>query len=71
MSSQEIQRNKLQLIQWITEIEDSKLLDKLIEFQSKNIDIPQWQKDIVLDRIKSAEPEDYISWSDAKKNLAK
>jgi hypothetical protein len=44
MSTQEMQNIKLQLIQWIAEIEDNALIDELLEIQIKNKDIPQWQK---------------------------
>jgi hypothetical protein len=31
--------------------------------------VPEWHKEIVLDRVKNAKPEDYIEWKDFKKEL--
>jgi hypothetical protein len=30
-----------------------------------------WQQEMVLERIKKAKPEDYISWEEAKKEMDK
>ena len=32
-------------------------------------DVPLWQQELVLERIKNAKPEDYISWEESKKRL--
>ncbi len=58
-------------------IEDSKaaflmeLLRSLdyVTIDSENQEVPEWHKQIVLDRIKSSKPEDYVPWNEAKKNL--
>lgn len=72
MDTLKLEQDKLNLISWIAELEDIKLIQKLKEFQAKNSsDIPQWQKDIVLERIDTANKEDYISWDVAKKSLSK
>lgn len=43
---------------------------KTLEFiKIENTEIPKWQQEEVLKRIKNAKPEDYISWEDAKKQL--
>ncbi|MEZ0128378.1 hypothetical protein AB9T88_00590 [Flavobacterium sp. LBUM151] len=34
-------------------------------------EIPIWQQEMVLERIKNAKPEDYISWEEAKKEMEK
>jgi hypothetical protein len=34
-------------------------------------EIPLWQQEMVLDRIKNAKPEDYISWEESKKEMDK
>lgn len=34
-------------------------------------EIPLWQQEMVLDRIKNAKPEDYISWEDFEKEMDK
>jgi len=31
--------------------------------------IPLWQQEMVLERIKNAKPEDYVSWEESKKRL--
>ena len=73
MSNQQIQDNKLQLIHWITELEDAKLIEALMEFQVKNNDIPQWQRDEV-DRISEGIDNGSIntrSWDEAKQEIFK
>ncbi|MBF7092769.1 hypothetical protein IUY40_14630 [Flavobacterium sp. ALJ2] len=32
-------------------------------------EIPLWQQEMVLERMKNAKPEDYISWEESKKKL--
>jgi hypothetical protein len=32
-------------------------------------DVLLWQQELVLERIKNAKPEDYISWEESKKRL--
>ena len=34
-------------------------------------EIPLWQQEMVLERMKNAKPEDYISWEEAKKEMHK
>ena len=34
-------------------------------------EVPQWQQEMVLERIKNAKPEDYISWDDFEKEMDK
>lgn len=38
---------------------------------NENVDneIPLWQQEMVLERIKDSKPEDYISWEESKKRL--
>lgn len=43
------------------------LVDEKLEYLDKSV--PQWQQDLVLERIKNAKPEDYIPWNEAKKRL--
>ena len=31
--------------------------------------IPQWQQDIVKERIKNTKKEDYVSWEEVEKNI--
>ncbi len=43
-----------------------------VSIEEKNtFDVPKWQQDIVLDRIKNAKPEDYQPLEDALKELDK
>ncbi|MCK4663522.1 MAG: hypothetical protein KAT68_11695 [Bacteroidales bacterium] len=71
MNIQEIQADKLSLINWISQLQDISLINKLKNIQEDNFEIPQWQQDIVLERMKTAKPEDYIPWEEAKKLLRK
>ena len=32
-------------------------------------EVPLWQQEMVLERMKNAKPEDYISWEESKKRL--
>lgn len=32
-------------------------------------EVPKWQQDLVLNRIKNSKPEDYIPWEDVQKEL--
>ncbi|PBJ12725.1 hypothetical protein [Flavobacterium sp. ACN6] len=34
-------------------------------------EVPQWQQEMVLERIKNAKPEDYICWDDFEKEMDK
>ena len=34
-------------------------------------EVPLWQQEMVLERMKNAKPEDYRSWEDVKKELDK
>ncbi len=35
----------------------------------QDFEVPQWQQDIVLNRIKTAKPEDYITVEESNKKL--
>ena len=37
--------------------------------KKKEDDVPLWQQEMVLERIKNAKPEDYVSWEESKKRL--
>ena len=69
MNLQEIQSDKLSLITWISQMQDITLINKLKDIQVENMDVPQWHKDIVLERMRTSQPEDYIPWENAKKEL--
>lgn len=42
-------------------------VDEQYEYEDKTV--PQWQQDLVLERIKNSKPEDYRNWEDVKKDL--
>ena len=69
MNTQEIQAKKLNLINWISQLQDVSLIDKLKNIQEEYFEVPQWQKDIVRERIENSTDEDYIPWDEAKKQL--
>ena len=37
--------------------------------EKKEDNVPLWQQEMVLERIKNAKPEDYVSWEESKKRL--
>ena len=45
------------------------LVDEKYEYFDKTV--PQWQQDLVLERIKNSKLEDYRNWEDVKKELDK
>ena len=73
MNTQNIQTDKLSLITWITQLQDISLIKKLKKIQAKTNDIefhiPEWQKNIVRERIKNTKPEDYLSWEEVEKQI--
>jgi hypothetical protein len=70
MDTLQLQEEKLTLIHWISQIQDVSLITKLRYIQKSNSEeIPQWQQDFVLERMKDSRPEDYISWEEAEKQL--
>jgi hypothetical protein len=72
MKTQKIELEKLNLITWIAELQDVKLIQKLKELRKAN-DIPQWQMDEV-DRISEGIDNGSIStrsWEEAKKEIFK
>jgi hypothetical protein len=71
MSAQQISENKLQLIHWITELEDAKLIEELMEFQVKNNDIPQWQKEELDRRTNDYEknPDSFLEFKELAKHI--
>ncbi|PIQ15979.1 MAG: addiction module protein [Flavobacteriales bacterium CG18_big_fil_WC_8_21_14_2_50_32_9] len=73
MNTQDIQTEKLDLITWITQLQDISLIEKLKKLRVKNdtadFTVPEWQKNIVRDRIKNTKPEDYLAWEDVEKQF--
>lgn len=73
MNTQDIQAEKLDLINWITQLQDISIIEKLKQLRSKNkttdYTVPEWQKNIVRERIENTNPDDYISWEDVEKQV--
>ena len=70
MDALQLQEEKLTLIHWISQIQDVSLITKLRYIQKSNSEeIPQWQQDLVLERMKDSRLEDYISWEEVEKQL--
>ena len=43
-----------------------------VSIEEKTVfEVPKWQQEIVLERMKNAKPEDYLDWEDVKKDLDK
>ena len=68
MSTQDLHFEKVSLINWITRLQDSATIAKLKKIQSAedsaDIDVPEWHKEIVRERIASTPKEDYISFDE-------
>lgn len=73
MNTHDIQVDKLSLITWISQLQDTSLIEKLKKIQetSDEVDfiVPEWQKSIVRDRIKNTKPEDYRSWDEVESQI--
>ena len=68
MDIQNINSEKINWINWITNLQDHSTIDKLRVLYSSTA-IPQWQQDEVLKRVENAKKEDYISWDEVKTKL--
>jgi hypothetical protein len=40
-----------------------------VKIEEDDVSIPQWQQDIVRERIKNTKKEDYVSWDEVEKNI--
>ena len=70
MDALQLQEEKLTLIHWISQIQDVSLITKLRYIQKSNSEeIPQWQQDLVLERMKDSRLKDYVSWEEVEKKL--
>lgn len=71
----QLQRNKLiQQIQVINDVDLLKTIKSLLDYSAKKeieLNVPQWQQDIVLNRIKTAKETDYITIEESTKKLKK
>lgn len=77
MTTRDLQAEKLDLISWITQLQDSSLIEKLKKLRHKNsldtVSIPEWQQDEVKKRLNSIEKGEHStrSWDEAKKDIFK
>lgn len=72
MNTQDLLIEKLNLITWITQLQDSSLIEKLKSLRAKNdssTEVSDWEKQMVRDRIKNTKAEDYVSWEDIEKQI--
>lgn len=67
MSTETLNSQKLDLISWITELEDENILNQIKKIQEENISIPQWQQEEVLNRLNESKEEDYVAWEKYKR----
>lgn len=71
MNINDLQADKLNLIAWILKLQDISLIQKLKNIQEDNIEIPEAHKNLVRDRIKNTNPEDYLTWEELETKLNK
>lgn len=71
MSTKDLQADKLNLIAWILKLQDVSLIEKLKSIQDDNIEIPESHKNLVRDRIKNTNSEDYLVWEEVEAKLNK
>lgn len=72
----DIQLQKSIIIEQFNQINDINLIKAiqgLLEYalskKNDDIDVPQWHKDIVRERIENSSDDDYLSWKETKKLL--
>lgn len=44
-------------------------LDYVTIDTDEQMEVPEWHKEVVRQRIKDAKPEDYITWDEMKKKI--
>lgn len=69
MDAQNINSEKINLINWITNLQDSSMIERLKELYLSTDTIPQWQKDEVLKRVATTPREAYLSEEDFESKL--
>jgi len=73
MKTFDLKVEKLEIINWIYRLKDTSLIEELKLFKTKNqseeTEIPEWQKDLVRNRIKNTKKEDYITWDELESQL--
>ena len=71
MSTKDLQGDKLNLIAWILKLQDVSLIEKLKSIQNDNIEIPGAHKNLVRERIKNTNPDEYLTWEEIEEKLNK
>lgn len=75
MSIQDLQLEKINLINWITRLQDESVIEKLKKIQAKEDDfsIPTWQQDLTLKRMTELDkqPKSAINFDDMIGRLEK
>ena len=71
MSTKDLQGDKLNLIAWILKLQDVSLIEKLKSIQNDNIEIPEAHKNLVRERIKNTNPDEYLTWEEIEEKLNK
>ncbi len=73
MEAQDIQEKKLSLINWISQLQDISLIEKLTDLQNDEIKIHQWQKDILDERLSDYKnnPEQVLDFDTAMDEIEK
>ncbi len=73
MEVQDIQEKKLSLINWISQLQDISLIEKLTDLQNDEIEIHQWQKDILDERLSDYKnnPEQVLDFDTAMDEIEK
>ncbi len=71
MSLRDIQTEKLNLINWISSLNDEDVIQKLKSFHNSNIEIPEWHKKILDERKDNyaKNPDSYKDISELRKNI--
>lgn len=69
----DIQSIKVDLIHWLTELEDRNLLEKLQAFKHQQEELSESHKALLDERIASYEknPDNVLDWDDVMKGLEK
>ncbi|MBL4652165.1 MAG: hypothetical protein JKY53_04765 [Flavobacteriales bacterium] len=75
MTTQDLKAEKLDLIAWIAQVQDVSLIEKLKQFRGKNssesLVIPEWQKEIVRERVEKSKnnPDILLEWEEVKNDF--
>jgi putative addiction module component (TIGR02574 family) len=73
MTSMDIQSIKVDLIHWLTELQDRTILEKLQAFKHQQEELSESHKALLDERIASYEksPDSVLDWDDVMKELEK